>query len=168
MTYGEIPMNLSGQSENVVNQQPGMAILTMKEADIPAGENFFSINLGATANGMTVVAFTYEGVDQTTPVSAMSQGTRGTVTTSYDVDITTAASSALVAFGTSIESSGQTPTTVSGDAKERLESLALGNSRAMMILATGENTTAGAKTVTFTPTTDGQSAVATAIEVFGI
>ena len=69
--------------------------------------------------------------------------------------------------GASLAGAGQRPTTVSGDATERLESLSPGDSRAMLVLATGENTTAGAKTVIFTPDVDGQQAIAAAIEVFG-
>ena len=97
----------------------------------------------------------------------MTAGTLGAVSTSYNVGVTVSANSALVAVGASLEGAGQRPTTVSGDATERLESLSPGDSRAMLVLATGENTTAGAKTVIFTPDVDGQQAIAAAIEVFG-
>ena len=167
LAFGGVAMTLEGVSSTAAPQLPASAIFTMREADIPAGAQSFDIDFGLFVNGLTLHVLTYGGVDQTTPAGAMTAGTLGAVSTSYNVGVTVSANSALVAVGASLEDAGQRPTTVSGDATEQLESLSPGNSRVMLVLATGENTTAGAKTVIFTPDVDGQQAIAAAIEVFG-
>ena len=167
LAFGGVAMTLEGVSSTAAPQLPASAIFTMRESDIPAGAQSFDIDFGLSVNGLTLHVLTYGGVDQTTPAGAMTAGTLGAVSTSYHGGVTVSAHRALVAVGASLEGAGQRPTTVSGDATERLESLSPGDSRAMLVLATGENTTAGAKTVIFTPDVDGQQAIAAAIEVFG-
>lgn len=169
LSFGGTQMTLEGVVSDPTSGSAWVALYSMKEADIPAGAQSFDIDMLTTMRGVCLSCLTYSGVNQATS-TAFNAGTPAAGgSASYSVGLNVNDGSAIVSVGGSREPTGGEPTTVTGDAVELLEIPAPGNNRPMQVLASAENTTAGAKTITYTTDTAlSNPACAAAIEVFGI